>query len=135
MGLRHSPKIVVNHKTIVMFFISNDPYVQRYEQDLIKYMIYESLGMKKLCVSEEFLTNLDLDFQINKPADRPPLDIYLFSLVCVLPVQILGFLKSVQLGYTPDSPSKNGTISRVVQGVSLYDYQKQKPVQNEHKVI
>jgi tagatose-6-phosphate ketose/aldose isomerase len=46
-----------------------------------------------------------------------------FLSVCdVLPAQILGYFKSLGLGFNPDNPSKSGVISRVVQGVKIYSY-------------
>jgi tagatose-6-phosphate ketose/aldose isomerase len=36
--------------------------------------------------------------------------------------QSLAMLRSLSLGLTPDSPNAAGTVSRVVQGVSLYPY-------------
>ena len=32
--------------------------------------------------------------------------------------------KSIQLGITPDNPSPDGAISRVVKGVTIHEYQK-----------
>ena len=36
--------------------------------------------------------------------------------------QIMGYYKSLQLGLNPDNPSISGAISRVVQGVKIYEY-------------
>ena len=45
-----------------------------------------------------------------------------FLTVCsVLPAQLLGFFKSLQLGLRPDTPSQSGAITRVVEGVQIYD--------------
>jgi tagatose-6-phosphate ketose/aldose isomerase len=35
--------------------------------------------------------------------------------------QLLGFYKSLELGFDPDNPSISGVINRVVQGVTLYE--------------
>jgi tagatose-6-phosphate ketose/aldose isomerase len=45
--------------------------------------------------------------------------------VSVLPAQLLGFFKSLSFGLQPDSPSANGMIHRVVQGVNIYPYTKE----------
>jgi tagatose-6-phosphate ketose/aldose isomerase len=34
--------------------------------------------------------------------------------------QLLGYYSAMYLGNNPDSPSKSGSISRVVQGVNIY---------------
>jgi len=39
-----------------------------------------------------------------------------------LPAQCLGFYKSLELGLNPDSPSLDGTITRVVEGVTIYPF-------------
>jgi D-galactosamine 6-phosphate deaminase/isomerase len=36
--------------------------------------------------------------------------------------QTLAMLRSLSLGLTPDNPNAAGTVSRVVQGVSIYSY-------------
>ena len=36
--------------------------------------------------------------------------------------QMLSFLKSVNLGITPDNPCPTGEVNRVVKGVTIYPY-------------
>ena len=49
-----------------------------------------------------------------------------FLPVCaILSGQLLAFYKSLQLGLMPDTPSVNGSISRVVQGVNIYPIEKE----------
>ena len=36
LGFRHGPKTIVNGKTLVVMFLSNDPYARRYEMDLLR---------------------------------------------------------------------------------------------------
>jgi len=46
-----------------------------------------------------------------------------FLPVCfVLPAQLVGYYKCLQLGHNPDSPSASGAISRVVKGVVIYPF-------------
>ena len=120
LGLRHGPKAVINHETLVVYYLSNDDYVRRYEQDLVNAMKDGNNAMFCLGVSESHEmvanTNAQISFGIrnNKIAED-------FLPVCsVLVGQLLGFYKSLQLGLMPDAPSVNGAISRVVQGVTIY---------------
>ena len=46
------------------------------------------------------------------------------AVLYVMFAQALAMKKSIQLGITPDNPSPDGAISRVVKGVTIYDYQK-----------
>jgi len=111
---------VINHETLVVYYLSNDDYVRRYEQDLVNAMKDGNNAMFCLGVSESHEmvanTNAQISFGIrnNKIAED-------FLPVCsVLVGQLLGFYKSLQLGLMPDAPSVNGAISRVVQGVTIY---------------
>ena len=36
LGFRHGPKTIVNGKTLVVMFLSNDPYARQYEADLLR---------------------------------------------------------------------------------------------------
>ena len=45
-----------------------------------------------------------------------------FLTLChLVPAQLFGYYKSLNLGFDPDSPS-SGAIHRVVQGVTIYDF-------------
>ena len=35
LGFRHRPKTIVNGKTLIVMFLSNDPYARQYETDLL----------------------------------------------------------------------------------------------------
>lgn len=44
------------------------------------------------------------------------------AVLYVIFAQALALKKSIKLGITPDNPSPDGAISRVVKGVTIYDY-------------
>lgn len=127
LGLRHGSKVVIDDTTLVVFLISNNKYVQQYEQDLIHGLVHESLGKMKVGVSDHCGSRLGVDFHLNLSSGDLPLDIYLYALVSTLPAQIIGFYKSMKLGSSPDTPSENGTISRVVKGFDIYEYNSKSP--------
>ena len=54
-------------------------------------------------------------------AGAPPTDLEL-CLPYAMFAQSLALLRSLSLGLTPDSPNAAGTVSRVVQGVSIYPW-------------
>jgi len=121
LGFRHGPKAVVNDGTIIVYLFSNKAYPKLYELDLVRSVIETDAGEKSIAVGsgyddEEFQFDLSIRF----PNDIDELPEEFLSVFYVLPAQIIGFFKSLNLGLSPDAPSKNGAISRVVQGVNIY---------------
>ena len=124
MGFRHGPKAVIDESTLLIYLFSNDPYVYNYEADLVKSTnqtenFIFSIGIGQ-CLSSIENLNLNLTIDLCSGDDQIPDDF--FSICSIMPAQILGLHKSVLLGLTPDSPSKNGGIHRIVQGVKIYPY-------------
>jgi tagatose-6-phosphate ketose/aldose isomerase len=123
LGFRHGPKAVIDDTTLLIYLFSSDPYVYNYEIDLVKAInqtenfIY-SIGVGQ-CMNE--LGNLNINLNIDLCTGNQISDDF-FSICSIIPAQILGFFKSLSLGLTPDSPSKNGGIHRIVQGVTIYPY-------------
>jgi tagatose-6-phosphate ketose/aldose isomerase len=76
--------------------------------------------MFQLGVSEENNATEGMDAQINFGTGENKLHEDFLPVCSILPGQLIGFYKSVQLGYMPDAPSVSGSISRVVQGVNIY---------------
>ena len=123
LGFRHGPKAVIDESTLLIYLFSNNPYVNNYEVDLVKSInqtenFIFSIGIGQ-CLSE--LGNLNLNLTIDFCEAHKIPDDY-FSICSIIPAQILGFYKSLSFGLTPDSPSKNGGIHRIVQGVTIYPY-------------
>jgi tagatose-6-phosphate ketose/aldose isomerase len=122
LGFRHGPKAVVNGKTLVFMLFSNKPYVLQYETDLI-----DSLqdGQKPLLLAG-VIESVQEKIQVDKLfvlSDNANLIEEEFLPVCfILPAQMLGYYKCLQLGLDPDMPSASGAISRVVKGVVIYPY-------------
>ena len=125
LGLRHGPKAVIDGKTLVVYFFSNDNYANRYEQDLVQAMKTGNNAMFQLGVSEKYEAADDLDEQINFGINGENIDEDFLPVCSIVAGQLLGFYKSLQLGLSPDEPSVNGSISRVVQGVHIYPLEKQ----------
>ncbi|MEP7106521.1 MAG: SIS domain-containing protein [Ferruginibacter sp.] len=124
LGFRHGPKAIIDETTLLIYLFSNDPYVYNYEVDLVKSTnetenFIFSIGIGQ-CLAEQEDLNLNLTIDLCTGRDQIPDDF--FSICSIIPAQILGFYKSLSLGLTPDSPSKNGGIHRIVQGVTIYPY-------------
>jgi tagatose-6-phosphate ketose/aldose isomerase len=122
LGFRHGPKAVINEKTLVVYLFSNNSYASNYETDLVKGV---NAGRKTLCsvgFMEEDMNLSELDLKIILSENGKKLDEDFLSIVSVLPAQILGYYKSLNLGLKPDSPSDSGMIHRVVRGVKIHPY-------------
>ncbi len=122
LGFRHGPKAVVDEQTLVVYIFSNSDYVQQYETDLVKDMGKGRKAALQIGICEHEMDDISLDLMISLSKSRNPISEELLSVCQVIPAQLIGFYKSIQLGYKPDSPSNSGSISRVVQGVIIYDF-------------
>ena len=124
LGFRHGPKAVIDKSTLLIYLFSKDPYVYKYEVDLVnsinsnEHFLF-SIGIGQ-CINQIGNLSLNSTIDLCPGADKIPDDF--FAICSVIPAQILGFYKSMALGLMPDSPSQNGGINRIVQGVTIYPY-------------
>jgi len=118
LGLRHGPMSFVEPDTAVIGFVSSDPGVRRYELDLLRelrgkrrgWIVGIGAGEGDRFIFEEVIETT----AIGSPDWlRIPFDIVF--------AQLLGYHLSLGLGLDPDSPSPDGVITRVVQGVRIYE--------------
>jgi tagatose-6-phosphate ketose/aldose isomerase len=122
LGFRHGPRAVVDDHTIIVYLFSNNKYVQKYEIDLVNSMRSSKKGMCRIGVMESALKDIELDANLTFSYNDDSIDEEFLTIVSVLPAQVLGFYKSINLGFQPDTPSKSGVITRIVEGVNLYPY-------------
>jgi tagatose-6-phosphate ketose/aldose isomerase len=116
---------VVDQDTLLVFLFSNDRYVQHYELDLVSAINDGENGLYRIGIMEENITEMNLDLKIVLSGNGIRLDEEFLAICSVLPAQVLGFFKSLQYGLKPDNPSASGAITRVVQGVQIYPYEKE----------
>ncbi len=121
LGLRHGPKAVIDYSTLVVYLFSTDDFVNKYEYDLVrsinaqKEKLYE-IGIGEVIKNKNEIT-LDFSIEVSETNTLPE---EYFAMCAVIPGQLLGLYKSINLGLSPDSPSVNNSINRVVQGVNIY---------------
>ncbi|WP_421876704.1 SIS domain-containing protein [Marinoscillum sp.] len=121
LGFRHGPKAVVDTETLIVHLLSNNQYVSKYENDLIFAMEKGKKALVQLAIGEGIGYNLPVDYTITYSSNDESIDEDFLCLPGVLPGQILGFFKSLNEHLMPDEPSSSGAISRVVQGVNIYN--------------
>ena len=120
LGFRHGPKAIINSKTLLVYLLSNNENTRRYEKDLIDQISQHNIKLKTFSLSETELKNSGIDFSIALSKSNELWESF-WAILCTLPAQIIGFYKSLMIGLNPDAPSPDGTISRVVEGVTIYD--------------
>jgi D-galactosamine 6-phosphate deaminase/isomerase len=119
MGFRHGPKTIVNARTLVMIFLSNDPYTRRYDLDLLDELRRNDAAARVLALSAQGDAGLDPAENIVIPGLEQAEDVDLLLPYLVAP-QLLAFHEALRCGLSPDSPNRSGTVSRVVQGVRIH---------------
>ena len=124
LGFRHGPKSVVDDNTVSVIYISNDEYTRQYDLDLAKEMLAHKKNDKVVIVGEnieeDILNKADYVFNVENINYNVENKV-LLPLQQIIFGQMLSFLKSVNLGITPDNPCPTGEVNRVVQGVILHE--------------
>ena len=119
LGFRHGPKTMVNARTLVVVFVSNDPYTRRYDLDLVEELCRDrrSAGVLVICGRDDDLPTGPQRVLVSGMADADDIDLLLPFVVAP---QILAFEQSIAHGLSPDRPNVSGTVHRVVQGVRIH---------------
>ena len=124
LGFRHGPKSVVDDETVSVIYISNDEYTRQYDLDLAKEMLAHKKNDKVVIVGdnieEDILNKADYVFNVENINYTVENEV-LLPLQQIIFGQMLSFLRSVNLGITPDNPCPTGEVNRVVQGVILHE--------------
>ncbi|HEY4079634.1 MAG TPA: tagatose-6-phosphate ketose isomerase [Burkholderiaceae bacterium] len=110
LGFRHGPKSMLDAQSLVLVFRSQGLAARRYEQDLIDELQRDGIAAQVL--------SLDTD-TLDVPL-LPALGDAWLAPLWLIAAQLLALNKSVDLGLTPDNPFPDGTVNRVVQGVTLH---------------
>lgn len=130
LGIRHGPRAAIRDDTLVVYFLSSDPAVRRYEMDLVRQNLEQKVGAVHIMVSANDhdnelgkLTTVKGPFLCELGAPRKDqLPDHMLAPVMTIVGQLLGFFASLRFGLKPDTPSTSGSISRVVQGVTIYPH-------------
>lgn len=123
LGFRHGPKAVVNDKSIVVYLMTDDEKVQRYERDLMRQVSSNNHPVAQLMVTAGHcpeMPDVNADLIVKMPYGKQDTDFY-GIVPYVLVGQLLGFYASLAHGLNPDAPSVSGNIHRVVEGVTIYE--------------
>ena len=122
LALRHGPMAALDKDTLFVTFLSTQSSRQAYETDLLREIQRKQLVGASLAVigcGASPLPRLEGTRVVAPPRHWPVSDLYRPA-VDVLFGQLLGLFFSLGNALTPDSPSPNGAISRVVQPIEIY---------------
>ncbi len=119
LGFRHGPRAVINENSLIVYLLSSDEHVLLYERDLCLSIDADARNIPTISYNQqvENLKNsvLTITFPETNNTSKE-----LSFISATLVGQLLGFYHSLYLGLQPDNPSISGSISRVVQGVTIY---------------
>lgn len=116
MGFRHGPKSFVNENTLIVSLVSSDPYTRQYDLDMLEEVHLDGISKKNLSLSQGKIEGEWDKFELE---DKGLEDIYL-AFPYVMIAQMISLITSIRVGNTPDTPSKTGTVNRVVKGVTIH---------------
>lgn len=116
LGFRHGPKSTLDASTLVVMLRSVEPVARRYEQDLLDELRRDDIAGCVLSVGPQADDDAPADFTLAVPT-LP--DTWLAPVWLTMP-QRYALHRSAALGFTPDNPFPDGTVNRVVQGVTIH---------------
>lgn len=119
LGFRHGPKSLINEKTIVLLFASNDAYTRQYDVDLINEVYGDQIVTRIVALSADKLAGTEApNFVLAEGGAALP-DVFL-TFPYILFGQTFALMAAVKCKNLPDTPSPTGTVNRVVQGVTIH---------------
>lgn len=118
LGFRHGPKAILTRRTLVVAYVSNDPYTRQYDLDIVAELRAGGQASAVIAISADPFD--DADAQSWVLADARGIPDSFAAIALVVYAQLLALRFSVQLGLTPDNPFPGGDVNRVVQGVHIH---------------
>lgn len=119
LGFRHGPKSLINEKTIVILFASNDAYTRQYDVDLVNEVYGDQIAARMVALSADKLTGTEApNFVLAEGGSELP-DVFL-TFPYILFGQTFAIMTALKCKNLPDTPSPTGTVNRVVQGVTIH---------------
>lgn len=148
LGFRHGPKSVINDGTLVVVYVSADPYTRQYDRDIVAELRGSMNPSSVVALTGPVLVDSVLVDSVSGGAvsgdtvptgsasvgrvpagpgevDRQPLDELddaARSVVLVVLAQIIALHHALALGLTPDNPFPSGAVNRVVEGVTIHPH-------------
>lgn len=130
MGFRHGPKSIINDRTIVVMLMSGDAYTRQYEMDFLRELEHDGGRCKVVavtqCADEEVNALADLTLAVDGSAAAPWADDAYQALGYIVFDHIFALASSLAHGVTPDNPRPDGSVNRVVKGVTIHAFKNER---------
>jgi tagatose-6-phosphate ketose/aldose isomerase len=124
LSFRHGPKTILNAKTLVVVFASNDDYTRQYDWDLVGELRRDGVAGRVVTLSARPTDTHHEDDIVLGTGDAADLSDLELCLPYAMFAQSIALLRSLSLGIRPDNPNAAGTVSRVVKGVSIHPWRR-----------
>lgn len=118
LGFRHGPKAVIDESTLVIIYLSSDPYTRLYDMDIVNELRSTMKPGSVIVVSADSIATEHEPSQVLTGLDQVD-DSYL-AVAFIVFAQMLGLAFSQTLGFTSDNPFPGGDVNRVVTGVTIH---------------
>jgi tagatose-6-phosphate ketose/aldose isomerase len=121
LGFRHGPKTIINNKTLVVIFFSNNAYTRKYDVDLFEELNKDKLAARIIAITAQdgIGGNTSNIIRIKGLENANDTDLLFPFIICP---QILAFYEALRHHLMPDKPNTSGTVNRVVQGVHIHAF-------------
>ena len=121
LGFRHGPKSVLDERTLVVVYLSNDSYTRQYDLDILNELRRTVSAGSLVAISADGDEAEQVEtWTLPGLQDLPDTALALPAVICA---QLIALALSLSLGCTPDNPFPSGEVNRVVQGVTLHPLQ------------
>jgi len=119
LGFRHGPKSIVDPRTLVVVYVSNDPHTRLYDLDIVAELRAAMPAQDVIAIGAVLDDRLsgESSWLLTGVADVDDVHLALPLVVCA---QLLALHVSLALGKTPDNPFPDNAVNRVVQGVTIH---------------
>lgn len=127
MGFRHGPKSILTDNTLVVLWLSSNPYTHIYDLDFLQELRGDAKNFTVVAVGaapdEEAAKLADIYIALDPEAGESWAGDGFLALGYVLYDHILALAASMAHGVAPDTPCPSGSVNRVVKGVTIHPFQ------------
>lgn len=118
LGFRHGPKAVIDDSTLVVVYLSSDPYTRLYDVDIVNELRSTMKAGSVIVVAADSIASEHEPSKVLTGLAEVD-DSYL-AVAFIVFAQMLGLAFSQTLGFTSDNPFPGGDVNRVVTGVTIH---------------